>query len=85
MDCSPPGSSVHGFPRQEYWSGVPSPTPGDLPNPETESVSLASPELTGGFFIAVPPGSGPYLTPTDVLFLQSNQVQRSFINLFHFS
>ena len=23
MDCSPPGSSVHGFSRQEYWSGVP--------------------------------------------------------------
>ena len=25
MDCSPPGSSVHGFPRQEYWSGLPLP------------------------------------------------------------
>ena len=23
MDCSPPGSSVHGISRQEYWSGVP--------------------------------------------------------------
>ena len=28
MDCSPPGSSVHGFSRQEYWSGVPLPSPG---------------------------------------------------------
>ena len=27
MDCSPPGSSVHGFSRQEYWSGVPLPSP----------------------------------------------------------
>ena len=27
MDCSLPGSSVHGFSRQEYWSGVPSPSP----------------------------------------------------------
>ena len=27
MDCSPPGSSIHGFSRQEYWSGVPSPSP----------------------------------------------------------
>ena len=27
MDCSRPGSSVHGFSRQEYWSGVPSPSP----------------------------------------------------------
>ena len=30
MDCSPPGSSVHGFLRQEYWSGLPFPSPGDL-------------------------------------------------------
>ena len=74
-----------GFPRPKYWSGLPSPIPGDLLNPETESVPLASPELTGRFFIAAPPGSGPYLTPTDVLFLQSDQVQRSFINLFCFS
>ena len=27
MDCSPPGSSVHGFSRQEYWSGVPLTSP----------------------------------------------------------
>ena len=27
MDCSPPGSSVHGFSRQKYWSGVPLPSP----------------------------------------------------------
>ena len=27
MDYSPPGSSVHGFSRQEYWSGVPLPSP----------------------------------------------------------
>ena len=39
MDCSPPGSPVHGyfFPRQEYWSGLPCPPPGDLPNPGIES------------------------------------------------
>ena len=36
--------------RQEYWSGLPFPTPGDLFNPEIESVSLASPALAGGFF-----------------------------------
>ena len=35
------------FSRQEYWSGLPFPTPGDLPNPGIESVSLA---LTGEFF-----------------------------------
>ena len=43
-----------GFPRQEYWSGLPFPTPGDLPDPGIEPVSLASPPLTGEFFM-VPP------------------------------
>ena len=32
MDCSPPASSVHGFSRQEYWSGLPFPSLGDLPD-----------------------------------------------------
>ena len=32
MDCSPPGSSVHGFSRPEYWRGLPGPPPGDLPD-----------------------------------------------------
>ena len=40
-DCRPPGSSVHGIPRQEYWSGLPFPSPGDLPNPGIEPGSLA--------------------------------------------
>ena len=34
MDCNPPVSSLSmGFARQEYWSGLPSPSPGDLPDP----------------------------------------------------
>ena len=36
-----------GFPRQEYWSGLPFPSPGHLPNP---GIKLASPALAGGFF-----------------------------------
>ena len=39
-----------GCPRQEYWSGLPFPPPGDLPDPGIEPVSPASPALTGGFF-----------------------------------
>ena len=39
-----------GFSRQEYWSGLPCPPPGDLPNPETKPVSLMSPALASGFF-----------------------------------
>ena len=39
MDCSPPGSSVHGFPRQEHWSGLPFPSPGDPPDSGMEPIS----------------------------------------------
>ena len=49
MDCSVPGSSM-GFSRQEYWSGLPCPPPGDLPHPGIEPVSLRSPALVGDFF-----------------------------------
>ena len=39
-----------GFSRQEYWSGMPFSSPGDLPDPGIESVSLMSPALAGVFF-----------------------------------
>ena len=39
-----------GFSRQEYWSGLPCPPPGHLPNPGMKPVSLASPAWTGRFF-----------------------------------
>ena len=39
-----------GFCRQEYWSGLPLPSPGDLPNPWIEPMFLKSPALAGGFF-----------------------------------
>ena len=54
MDCSPPGSSVHGIFHSEYWSGLPFPSPGDLPDPGMEPASLVSPALTGGFFTTEP-------------------------------
>ena len=41
-----------GFSRQEYWSGLPFPPPGDLPDPGIEPVSLKSPVLAGRFFTA---------------------------------
>ena len=46
-----PALSV-GFSRQEYWSGLPFPTPEDLPNSGIEPVFLAPPALGGGFFIS---------------------------------
>ena len=39
-----------GFSRQEYWSVLPGPLPGDPPNPGIEPESLMSPALSGGFF-----------------------------------
>ena len=42
-----------GFPRQEYWSGLPFPSPGDLPDPGIEP---SSPALAGWFFTIEPPG-----------------------------
>ena len=44
------------FSRQEYWSGLPFSSPGDLPDPGTESMSPASPALAGKFFPGLPPG-----------------------------
>ena len=38
-----------GFSRQEYWSGLPCPPPGDLPDPGTEPTSFTSLALAGGF------------------------------------
>ena len=39
-----------GFSRQDYWSGLPCPPPGDLPDPGIELASLVAPTLTGKFF-----------------------------------
>ena len=39
-----------GFPRQEYWKGLPCPPPGDLPNPGIKPASLMSPALASRFF-----------------------------------
>ena len=47
MDCSPPGSLSMGFSGQEYWSGLPFPSPGGLPNPGIEP---RSPAISGRFF-----------------------------------
>ena len=57
--CATPGTVAHqallfmGFSRQEYWSGLPFLSPGDLPNPEIKPVT---PALAGGFFTTEPPG-----------------------------
>ena len=54
LDCSPPGSSVHGFSRHKYWSGVPLPSPGDLPVPGIEP---RPPALQADVLPSKPPGA----------------------------
>ena len=56
MDYSLLDSSVHGILQARYWSGLPFPPPGDLPDTEIEPVSLVSSELAGGFFATAPSG-----------------------------
>ena len=46
-----------GFSTQEYWSGLPFPSLGDLPDPAIETASLA---LAGGFFTTESPGKPSY-------------------------
>ena len=49
------------FSRQEFWSGLPFPSPGDLPDPRVKSVCPESPVLADVFFTTAPPGK---LNPT---------------------
>ena len=53
VDCSLPNLSVHG---QEYWSRLPFPSPGDLPDPGIELTSLMFPALAGGSLPLAPSG-----------------------------
>ena len=63
--CEPMVSVAHqaplsmGLHRQEYGSGLPFPSPRDLPDPEMETASLASPALAGGFLTTESPGKPP--------------------------
>ena len=45
-----------GFSREEYWSGLPFSSPGDLPDPGIKPMSPVSPALAGRFFTTEPPG-----------------------------
>ena len=51
-----------GFSRQRYWSGLPFPFPGDLPEPVIEPSSLASPALAGRDYLPLSPLGSPYNT-----------------------
>ena len=60
LGCQAPWSM--GFSRQEYWSGLPCPPPGDLPNP---GIKLRSPASQADSFLSEPPGK-PYNSKSEV-------------------
>ena len=59
MDCSPPGSSLHGILQAEYWSGLPFPSPGDPPNP---GIKPRSPAWQTASSPSEPPGKPLLIT-----------------------
>ena len=65
-----------GFSRQDYWSGLPFPLPGDLPDLGMELASLTSPVLAGGFFTTGTTWEG--LAPWPPSFMQIDTILRSF-------
>ena len=58
-----------GFSRQEYWSGLPCPFPGDLPDPQIEPASLMSPALVGSFFTPSATRKAP--SSKEIIYLKS--------------
>ena len=61
------------FPGQEYWSGLPFPTPGDLLDPGIELEGFASPAWSAGFFTTAIPGKAPLLNRYIYLLLYSTK------------
>ena len=67
MDYRLPGSSME-LSQQEYWRGLPFPTPRDLPNP---GIELVAPALAGKFFTTESTGKPNFLLKVKVLVAQS--------------
>ena len=68
LDCNHQVPLSMGFSRKEYWSGLPFPSLGDLPDPGIKPMSHTSPALADGFFTTEPPGKPPYVSSTLQLF-----------------
>ena len=68
------------FYRQEYWSELPFPSPGNLPHPEIKPVSLESPALTGEYFTSWAHGEAKY----HLEYSLSNRSQRPVVFCAHF-
>ena len=68
VDCSPPGSSVHGILQARILKWVAMPPLGDLPDPRTKPTCLMSPTLAGGFFTTRPPGKPPIMYSQQLIY-----------------
>ena len=66
MDYSPPGSSVHGISKQEYWSGLSFLPPGDLLNPGIKPMPLVSPAWQAGSLLLSHHGSPDGVVSNDL-------------------
>ena len=74
-DCSPQAPLSMGFSRQEYWSGLPFPPPGDLPDPVIQLTSPGPPALAGEFFTTSATCEAPHssLLPFSPVSLSANK------------
>ena len=70
-----------GFSRQEYWSGLPSPPAENLPDPETEPVSLTSPALAGMFFTTSATWEVPSYSAQITLIISTHLLFSPYANL----
>ena len=76
VDCSLPGSSVHGFSRQEYWSGLPFPSPGHLPN---AGIEPRSPTLEVDASTSEPPNLDSILKSRDITLLAKVHLVKAMV------
>ena len=76
MDSRLPGSSVHGISRQEHWSGLPFPSPGDLPNP---GIKPASPALQVGSLPLLSHLGSPLITKLEATVTAATENNTKFI------
>ena len=68
MDCVARQAPLSiGFSKQEYWSGLPFLSPGELPDPGIGPTSLAPSALAGGFFTTVPLGIKTFSSSNNTL------------------
>ena len=71
-----------GFPRQKYHSGLPFPSPRDLPNPGIQPISFVSPALAGGFFCHWAQGSIGHLSVHEIQHSRLSFLNRLYVGLY---